>query len=249
MRTRSRAQGDLGLRRRIQLAATFAALRPRTGGSAATARHRDRARRARRRRRPAGSSADPREYRCAATDHDERCHQSSGSPGHGRACIIGVAQGAADDRRRLCSGAFFKTSPRLATPDMQIHFMLFRPTRSAKSCIRFPASPLRSASCGPESRGSLRIKSADPQCRRQSSLNYLAAETDRHAFIDGIRILRKILAAPALKPYIVEEVDPGAKIVSDEDLSTFCRRTGTPSIIRPRPAGWATIRSPWSTSA
>ena len=39
--------------------------------------------------------------------------------------------------------------------------------------------------------------------------------------------LRKILAAPALKPYTLEEVDPGAKVVSDEDLLAYCRRTGS----------------------
>ena len=39
--------------------------------------------------------------------------------------------------------------------------------------------------------------------------------------------MRNILAAPALKSYCVEEVDPGAKTVSDEDLLKFCRRTGS----------------------
>ena len=39
--------------------------------------------------------------------------------------------------------------------------------------------------------------------------------------------MRNILAAPALKSYCVEEVDPGAKIVSDEDVLEFCRRTGS----------------------
>jgi choline dehydrogenase len=58
-------------------------------------------------------------------------------------------------------------------------------------------------------------------------INYLATETDRAAFIDGLRILRKILAAPALKPYTLEEVDPGSKVVSDEDLLAYCRRTGS----------------------
>jgi choline dehydrogenase len=79
----------------------------------------------------------------------------------------------------------------------------------------------------PESRGSLRIKSADPSVPPEIRINYLATETDRAAFIDGIRILRKILAAPALKPYTLEEVDPGAKVVSDEDLLAYCRRTGS----------------------
>ena len=93
--------------------------------------------------------------------------------------------------------------------------------------MRFPASPPRSVVLRPESRGSLRIKSADPQVAPEIRINYLATETDRRAFIDGIQILRNILAAPALKSYCVEEVDPGAKIVSDEDLLEFCRRTGS----------------------
>jgi choline dehydrogenase len=58
-------------------------------------------------------------------------------------------------------------------------------------------------------------------------INYLAAETDRRAFIEGVRILRKILAAPALKPYSLGEVDPGPKVASDDELLDFCRRTGS----------------------
>jgi choline dehydrogenase len=79
----------------------------------------------------------------------------------------------------------------------------------------------------PESRGSLRIRSADPAAPPEIRINYLATETDRRANIDGLRILRKILAAPALKPYVVDEVYPGAKVVSDDDLLAFCRQTGS----------------------
>ena len=39
--------------------------------------------------------------------------------------------------------------------------------------------------------------------------------------------MRTILAAPALKPYSQDEVYPGAKVVSDEDLLDFCRKTGS----------------------
>ena len=58
-------------------------------------------------------------------------------------------------------------------------------------------------------------------------INYLATETDRTAFIDGVRILRKILAAPALESYCVDELYPGSKVVSDEDILAFCRQTGS----------------------
>ena len=62
---------------------------------------------------------------------------------------------------------------------------------------------------------------------KEIRINYLATETDRRAFIDGLRILRGILAKPALKAYTTEEVYPGAKIVSDEDILAFCRQTGS----------------------
>jgi choline dehydrogenase len=58
-------------------------------------------------------------------------------------------------------------------------------------------------------------------------INYLATETDRRAFIDGLKILRKILAAPALKSYCAGEVYPGSNVTSDEDLLEFRRQTGS----------------------
>jgi len=40
-------------------------------------------------------------------------------------------------------------------------------------------------------------------------------------------VLANRLSAPALKPYTIEEVDPGAKVLSDEELLNYCRRTGS----------------------
>jgi len=39
--------------------------------------------------------------------------------------------------------------------------------------------------------------------------------------------LRKILQAPALKSYVVEEVEPGIKVSTDEELLNFCRKRGS----------------------
>ena len=125
------------------------------------------------------------------------------------------------------SGAFFKTNPRLATPDIQIHFLPFSTDRMGEKLHSFSGFSASVCQLRPESRGSLRIKSADPTVPPEIRINYLATETDRAAFIEGIRILRKILAAPALKPYTLEEVDPGPKVVSDEELLAYCRRTGS----------------------
>jgi choline dehydrogenase len=125
------------------------------------------------------------------------------------------------------SGAFFKTNPRLASPDIQIHFLPFSTDKMGEKLHAQSGFTASVCQLRPESRGTLRIKSADPSVPPAIHINYLAAETDRRAMIDGVRILRKILAAPALKPYAVGEVDPGPKVASDDEILDFCRRTGS----------------------
>ena len=125
------------------------------------------------------------------------------------------------------SGAFFKTNPRLASPDIQIHFIPFSTDKMGENLHPFSGFTASVCQLRPESRGSLKIRSADPSAPPEIRINYLASETDRAAFIDGIKILRKILAAPALEAHCVEEVYPGAKTTSDEEVLDFCRKTGS----------------------
>ena len=148
------------------------------------------------------------------------------------------------------SGAFFKTNPRLATPGYPdpLPAVLDRQDgREAASVFRLHAR--RCASCAPKAAARCGSRAPIRRVPPEIRINYLATETDRRAFIDGLKILRKILAAPALKPYWSTRSIPAPKVVSDEDLLEFCRKTGSArSIIRPRPAGWATIRWRWSIS-
>jgi choline dehydrogenase len=125
------------------------------------------------------------------------------------------------------SGAFFKSDPRLATPDLQIHFIPFSTDKMGEKLHAFSGFTASVCQLRPESRGSLRIRSADPAAPPEIRINYLATERDRRANIDGIRIMRKILAAPALKPYVVDEAYPGSNVSSDDDILSYCRRTGS----------------------
>ncbi|MGJ5075330.1 GMC family oxidoreductase [Bradyrhizobium oligotrophicum] len=125
------------------------------------------------------------------------------------------------------AGAFFKTDPRLASPDIQIHFIPFSTDKMGEKLHTFSGFTASVCQLRPESRGSLRIRSADPTVPPEIRINYLASETDRRANVDGLRILRKILAAPALKPYVSGESYPGSKIVSDDDILAYCRQTGS----------------------
>jgi len=125
------------------------------------------------------------------------------------------------------SGAFFKTSPRLATPDIQIHFLPFSTDKMGEKLHAFSGFSASVCQLRPESRGSLRIKSADPAVPPEIRINYLATEVDRTANVEGLKVLRKILQAPALRSYVTEEVDPGPKISTDEELLNYCRQRGS----------------------
>ena len=125
------------------------------------------------------------------------------------------------------SGAFFKTDPRLASPDIQIHFLPFSTDKMGEKLHSYSAFSASVCQLRPESRGTLRIKSADPSAAPEIRINYLATETDRNAFIDGMKILRKILKAPALGPYVIDEAEPGPSVASDEQILEFCRQRGS----------------------
>jgi choline dehydrogenase len=125
------------------------------------------------------------------------------------------------------SGAFFRTNPRLATPDVQIHFLPFSTDKMGERLHAFSGFTASVCQLRPESRGSLRIKSADPVVPPEIRINYLAAETDRTAFVEGLKILRRILGAPALESYVVEEIDPGPKVSTDSELLQYCRQRGS----------------------
>jgi choline dehydrogenase len=125
------------------------------------------------------------------------------------------------------SGAFFKTNPRLATPDIQVHFLPFSTDKMGEKLHPYSAFSASVCQLRPESRGSLRIKSADPAVAPEIRINYLATEVDRTANVEALKILRRILHAPAMRAFVTDEVDPGAKVTTDEALLNYCRQRGS----------------------
>jgi choline dehydrogenase len=125
------------------------------------------------------------------------------------------------------AGAFFKTDARLATPDIQVHFIPFSTDKMGEKLHSFSGFTASVCQLRPESRGTLKIRSADPGVPPEIKINYLATQTDRTANVEGLKILRKVLNAPAMQPFVAEEIYPGPKTASDDDLLKFCRDTGS----------------------
>lgn len=125
------------------------------------------------------------------------------------------------------AGGFFKTDPALPTPDVQMHFILFSADSVGQTLHPFPGFIASVCQLRPQSRGTVRIKSADPSMAPAISPHYLSAPADRDTLVEGMKMIRKIMRGPAIARYIVEELNPGASCASDTDLLGFARDKGT----------------------
>jgi choline dehydrogenase-like flavoprotein len=125
------------------------------------------------------------------------------------------------------AGAFFRTRPDLATPDVQIHFLIFS-TETAGATVH-PFSGFMASICQlrPDSRGFVRIKSSDPRVPPAIQPRYLCTRTDCDTVVAGLSVLRRVMNQPVMRRLIAEERAPGDKCVTDADLLAYARNTGT----------------------
>jgi choline dehydrogenase len=125
------------------------------------------------------------------------------------------------------AGGFFRTSEQVATPDVQVHLIIFSGEASGAALHRFPGFIASVCQLRPESRGFVRVKSSDPAQPPAIQPRYLSRELDRDTVVAGLKLLRGIMRQPAMRPYIAEERVPGAEVTSDADLLAFARSAGT----------------------
>ena len=121
----------------------------------------------------------------------------------------------------IVAGALVKTDPRFEQPDMQINMTYWSTKERARSGIvphSWPGFTFSPVHLRPEGRGRVTLKSPDPFAPPAIHFEFLKTEYDIQAILEGMRICRRIAEQPALKPFVVEEVIPGAKAQSDDEL-------------------------------
>jgi len=79
----------------------------------------------------------------------------------------------------------------------------------------------------PESKGYVRIKSADPFEAPIIQPNYLDLESDRRVLLAGMRLARRLLKSKPLAPYYDHEDFPGDAVESDEEMLGAAKQRGT----------------------
>jgi choline dehydrogenase len=87
------------------------------------------------------------------------------------------------------------------------------PRISRQSGFTCYAHPMR-----PESKGHIHITAADPHRPPAINFNFLSSPPDAELTVRAIRIARNVMTAPAMAPFQVTEVAPGADRTTDDEI-------------------------------
>jgi choline dehydrogenase/4-pyridoxate dehydrogenase len=144
----------------------------------------------------------------------------------GKAYLFGT--GFATD---LPSGvtAFLKTTPEAMLPDVQLLFHA-GPRTAGPYLPPFKPAFADGFSCvvavlRPESRGHLKLASADPATPVRIHQNFLATDRDWRTLRAGLRLVRDLAKQRPLEPFVAAELAPGPGKDTDADLDAHIRAT------------------------
>jgi choline dehydrogenase len=124
------------------------------------------------------------------------------------------------------AAAFVRTRPRARRPDAQLYFINFSVEKRGGVLHAHSGFTCSVSQLQVESRGSVRIRSADPSAPPAIRYNYLATENDRRVMIEGLKLVRRIVNTPPMRDYVRDEYLPGVAVQTDDDWLAFCRDAG-----------------------
>ena len=112
-------------------------------------------------------------------------------------------------------GIFMRSDPTQTRANIQFHVQPLSLDKFGDPLHRFAAITLSACNLRPTSRGSVRIKSADPRVAPMIAPNYLATDQDRSVAADAIRTTRRLMAQQAVQQFAPQEYLPGPAIGDD----------------------------------
>jgi 4-pyridoxate dehydrogenase len=132
--------------------------------------------------------------------------------------------------------AFLKSAPELDVPDIEF---LFRGAPPAAGTwfpgIKAPYADgfgIAAAVLHPQSRGEVRLRSADPRALMVVDYNFLSAQADLYTLRDGVRRAREVAYQPAMDRFRGAGVGHDTRLLSDADLDALIR-TGLHTVSHP----------------
>jgi choline dehydrogenase len=124
------------------------------------------------------------------------------------------------------AGGFFRSDPASDRPDMQIvsrNWSTGPRINAVPEIHPFPGFMIGATHLRPRARGTVNLKSRDPLAAPAIKFNFFNDQRDRDTLVWGVKLVRRLAAAPALSRYVHSEVSPGVDVVTDDEILDFCR--------------------------
>ncbi len=122
------------------------------------------------------------------------------------------------------SCAFIRSRAGLKWPNIQYHFLPAAMRYDGGKAIDGHGFQVHVGPNKPESRGHIRITSADPKAKPEILFNYISTDQDIQDWRDCIRLTREILHQPAMDDYRGDEIQPGSDVQSDEEIDAWVKQ-------------------------
>ena len=119
-------------------------------------------------------------------------------------------------------GAFLKTDPALPAPDVQLHFATALVENHARTLRLGHGYSCHVCLLRPKSRGTVKLRSANPEDSPLIDPNFLGEPDDLEAMVKGFKLTRQIMDAPALAEQRHAELHT-ENVRSDEQIRQILR--------------------------
>ena len=113
-------------------------------------------------------------------------------------------------------GIFTRSDSHQERANIQFHVQPLSLDKFGEPLHRFPAITVAACNLRPTSRGTLRLRDAQPDTPPMIAPNYLATPEDRQVAADAIRVTRRLMKQAALAPYRPDEYLPGPAVGDDD---------------------------------
>lgn len=123
------------------------------------------------------------------------------------------------------AGGFVRSRAGVRYPDLQYHFLPLAISYDGRSAADGHGYQAHVGPMRPQSRGHIRLRSADPRQSPAIVFNYLAEPRDREEMRRAVRLTREIMEQAPLGPYRGEALSPNdADLANDDALDGWIRR-------------------------